>query len=148
MDVEWGDMTEFESFFYSGNGISSGSNKSWSHVYATRPPYAITISGEQLISLVCPNMNVISLDVNDNTQLIELYCSGNQITEINLSDLKKMKTIDCKANHLSAEAINALFESLHDDYQIEMKSINIADNPGTQSCDISVAENKGWIVYR
>jgi len=63
--------------------------------------------------------------VRSNTALTDLYCSYNQ---------------------LSATALNTLFDSVHSNASAEGKSIFIYANPGTDTCNTSIATNKGWTV--
>ena len=92
------------------------------------------------------NNQVSNLDVSKNTALTHLYCDNNQLTELNLSANTALKRLNCESNNLSADALNALFETLHNNTFEYGKTIYIADNPGTYDCDISIAERKGWKV--
>ncbi|MDR1056129.1 MAG: hypothetical protein LBL90_10015 [Prevotellaceae bacterium] len=57
-----------------------------------------------------------------------------------------MTDFGCYNNQLTAAALDALFETLHNNI-IESKSININNNPGASACNPSIAETKGWTVY-
>jgi len=49
-------------------------------------------------------------------------------------------------NNFTAETLNDLFRTLHDnDFS---KTIYIANNPGTEDCDPSIAQAKGWTVEK
>ena len=57
-------------------------------------------------------------------------------------------------NKLTADALNALFTSLHSNTIISMfnnfpieKQIYIGGNPGTDDCNPNIAESKGWTVW-
>jgi len=67
------------------------------------------------------------LDVSKNTKLIYLVCDSNQFT---------------------AEALNALFVTLHGNPPVsgDTKTIYIGNNLGTAACNRSTATNKGWTV--
>jgi len=67
------------------------------------------------------------LDVSKNPALESLWCSDNQLSVIGL---------------------NALFGTLHDNAISDGKSIYISDNPGTDSCNTSIATAKGWEVAK
>jgi hypothetical protein len=70
------------------------------------------------------------LDVSSNTELRELFCSSNL---------------------LSTEALNNLFGTLHDNTivirgRVADKNIYIGNNSGTNVCNPSIAEERGWRV--
>jgi hypothetical protein len=50
----------------------------------------------------------------------------------------------CSWNQLTAAALNALFTSLP---TVQSGIIYISANPGTDTCDRSIATNKGWRFY-
>ena len=98
-----------------------------------------------LESLHCDNNPLTSLDVSNNTALITLECFNNQLASLDVSKNITLTKLWCINNELTASALNALFETLHGNH-IETKSIYISGNPGTDNCDRSIAENKGWTV--
>jgi len=122
-----------------------------------------------LSTLNCSNNQLTSLDLNANTALTTLNCSNNQITNLDASNKVLLSTINCfnnrltsldmsnnialqslncQSNQLSAEALNALFETLHDGNLMGyVKWILIKDNPGTSDCDPGIATKKGWVVF-
>jgi len=53
--------------------------------------------------------------------------------------------LECNNNLFSANALNALFETLHNN-TVSDCDINIDENPGTDDCDKSIAEKKGWKI--
>lgn len=66
----------------------------------------------------------MNLDVKNNTALEDLSCGGNQLT---------------------AAALNALFGTLHDKISPRMY-ISTGNNPGSNTCNLNIATNKGWKV--
>jgi len=89
------------------------------------------------------------LDVSNNTALIHLHIAFTQITRLDVSKNNALWNLVCRENQLSADELNYLFRTL----TIEsvppspyIKSINIRNNPGTQDCNRSIAEEKGWTV--
>ena len=68
-------------------------------------------------------LNLISLDVSKNTMLTNIQCNDNKF---------------------STSVLNFLFETLHNNPG--NKTIYIGGNPGTNYCDRSIAEGKGWTV--
>ena len=121
----------------------------------------------QLKYLWCSSNQLTSLDLSKNTALLNLVCAGNQLTSINLSGCSELMRLDCSDNLLeslnlstntnlydalkcqnnlfTAAGLNALFGTLHSNNNWE-KTIYIGGNPGTGSCNQSIATNKGWIV--
>ena len=97
-----------------------------------------------LIYLACINNKLTALDVNKNTILKELYCGKNAITSLNVSNNTILTILECRNNKLEKEALNSLFNSLHDNWSGEQKRVIINDNPGAGDCDRRIALDKGW----
>lgn len=95
--------------------------------------------------LGCSNNELTELDVSRNPELWGLYCYKNQLTKLNLSGNSKLRALVCENNSFTSEALNTMFETLHNNKIID-KFVYIGGNPGTNNCDISIADNKGWIV--
>jgi len=53
-------------------------------------------------------------------------------------------TLDIANKQLDADALNALFTNLAT--VVSGQTITITGNPGTDTCDVTIAENKGWTV--
>ena len=105
-----------------------------------------------LTSLTCANNLLTTLDVSNNTSLTDLHCGNNQLTSLDLSRNIALTNVIVWNNKLTADALNALFATLHsntimggNNYPIE-KQIHISGNPGTDDCDHNIAESKGWTV--
>ena len=73
-----------------------------------------------------------------------LDCDYTNLRSLNVSGCTALIELSCLHNQLSSEALNALFNSLND--KPVSKIIRIGDNPGTYTCDTSIAEKKGWTV--
>ena len=97
-----------------------------------------------LTKLDCGGNQLTSLDVSKNTAMTELSCSSNQLTNLDVSQNTALAILSCYGNQLTAVALNALFSTLHSN---PGKSIEINNNPGTDTCDKSIAERKGWKLY-
>ncbi len=143
------------------------------HEYSNRNPHIVTIKGK-IKYLDCGNNNLTSLDVSGCTALTELDCYGNNLTSLNVSgctaltelgcwsnnltslDVSKntaLTYLDCEDNKLTSSALNQIFRDLPqrktwtEGYgYTEQSSIFIYRNPGSETCDKSIAENKGWEV--
>ena len=103
-----------------------------------------------LTELYCANNSLTSLDVSKNTALTKLDCAENNLTSLDITKNTALTSyLNCRDNNLSASALNKIFNDLPkgkkwDGY--EQSTIDIGNNPGTDTCDKSIAENKGWIV--
>ena len=99
-----------------------------------------------LITLSCNGNQLRSLDVSNNSELKVLSCSGNHLRSLDLSNNTALTTIDCSHNQLTAAALDALFETLHDNTISGGKTIFTRHNPGISGCDKSIATRKEWLV--
>jgi len=99
----------------------------------------------------CRNNQLTSLDVSKNTELTEFGCDKNRISRLDVSNNNMLDGLYCDFNILSSDNLNNLFESLHSNppsSEFWGKRISISGNPGADECNVSIAENKGWIVYK
>jgi len=101
---------------------------------------------KNLYILDCNNNLLTELDLSQNTNLRYLTCNDNQLTSVKLNS-PVIYWVYLHNNQLSAAALNEIFYSLPDvnDF-VKQRVISISNNPGTETCDKSIAENKGWIV--
>jgi len=97
-----------------------------------------------LNSLQCGYNQLTSLDVSKNIALVGLSCWNNQLKSLDVSNNTMLISLNCYSNQLSAAALDALFTSLHSNGTT--KYISIYDNPGTTTCNPSIATDKGWDV--
>ncbi len=93
------------------------------------------------------------LDVSKNTALEKLDCRDNQLSSLNISQNTALTVLICHDNNFSASALNKIFNDLPQGkiwYDVwgnkQQSTISIGNNPGTDTCDKSIAENKGWSV--
>lgn len=100
----------------------------------------------ELIELNCSHNQLTNLDVSRNTALQRLSCEINQLKSLDLSKNNNLRLVYLRSNELSAAEINSLFKSLHNNKTSKTQLICIGGNPGTDSCDKSIATNKGWKV--
>jgi len=99
--------------------------------------------------LHCQGNQLTTLDLSKCTTLEKLFCSYNQLTTLDLSNCTALTKLYCQNNNFSANALNTLFGTLHsNNFPDDEKQIFIADNPGTEECDVTIAEKKGWIVNK
>lgn len=98
-----------------------------------------------LRDLSCYHNQISNLDVSRNAALESLSCDRNLLTSLDVSNNFLLKSLRCDNNQLQADALNALFGTLHK--ADSRAAIMIRDNPGEFLCDRSIATDKGWTVY-
>ena len=105
----------------------------------------------------CPNLEHIKfpynkltvLDIKKASVLNKLDCYVNSLTTLSINGCKVLQTLNCYDNQLTTEKVNKIFESLP---TISTKpgfreGISKSGNPGSFTCNRSIATNKGWDVY-
>ena len=92
----------------------------------------------------CSHNNLTSLDVSKNTALKDLSCSQNNLTSLDVSKNKELFALYLNHNKFSSSALNKIFTDLPK--ITNWGEISIYVNPGTETCDKSIAEEKGWRV--
>lgn len=104
-----------------------------------------------LTYLDCYDNDLTSLDVSGLKALEHLECDYNDLTSLDIKGCPSLIYVSCSNNDLSAEALNKIFNDLPqskpeiDEYGDETYSIiYFARNPGSNTCDKSIAEKKGW----
>jgi len=159
ISINWGDGPK--------DYLLSLAVQNFSYTYSGNPDVrTVTITGENITHLDCSNIEILSLDitkntalkelkcrfneirsldVTKNTALTELWCDNNRLQALNLSNNIALKTIHVYYNDLTANSLNALFETLHNK-DISGKTIYITKNPGTVECNKNLAETRGWNV--
>jgi Leucine-rich repeat (LRR) protein len=96
--------------------------------------------------LSCSGNQLTSLNVSGFAALFSLWCYNNQLTSLDVSGCPALSSLWCLRNQLSAGALNTLFEALPARSSDDGANIYIADNPGTDACNRSIASNKGWQI--
>jgi hypothetical protein len=151
------------------NGTLSEDDNVFNHKYAETAIHTITLTGEitrlnckgnqitnldvskntVLKFLFCENNQLSSLDVSKNIALAYLICHNNQLSSLDVSKNTAMTILVCENNQFTSSALNVLFGTLHGnlvDGNYGNKVVYISNNPGTSSCNRSIATNKGWTV--
>ena len=157
--VNWGDGTPVDKYTIGNEAIHCG------HAYTTAAARTIFIAGGNVTSLQCFDTQLTALDVSKNMQLTWLELRNNQLSVLDVSKNTTLHGLDCIQNQLTvldvsnntaltwleiqnnlfdAAALNAMFETLHGNPGT--KTIRIADNPGTSTCNQAIATGKGWTV--
>ena len=84
--------------------------------------------------------------------------NNKKLTDINLNlihdgFIKSNIVIYMDGNAFSADTLNKIMTNLPDINSMEKldetytAEIRIGNNPGTVTCDVSIASDKGWLVY-
>jgi hypothetical protein len=99
-------------------------------------------SNPALEQLICYGHLLTSLDVSSNVGLTTLDCTNNYLTSLNIGSNAALTRVSTPQNQLSADALNAMLTALPT-VSVEAK-IYIQDNPGTSTCNKTIAMVKGW----
>jgi len=154
--INWGDGTPSQTY-------TTSVPLSLPHTYTDATARTITITGD-VTYLNCSEQQITALDVSKNTALTELGCDNNQLSSLDMSkntaltDLRcdnnqlyaldvsntMLTYLECQSNQFDATGLNELFGTLNGN--TGRKEIYIANNPGTSTCDKSIATAKGWQV--
>lgn len=107
-----------------------------------------------LTTLWCSHNELTALDVSKCTELTHLLCHYNQLSSLDVSKCTELIELACSDNLLSSNALNKIFNDLPkgkiwEEYNHEYQSnIYILGNPGSETCNKSILENKGWKISR
>jgi hypothetical protein len=147
-------LSSLASLYLSGNQLTtfSGTGLSLLNDLDLNSNQLTSFSGAGLSSLT-------TLYINDNqltsfsgaglSSLTSLYLSSNQLTSIDGGGMELSYVYyyyygsDFQYNNLSASALNAFFTTLGDAAGVLM----VANNPGSATCDPSIATAKGYTVF-
>lgn len=100
-----------------------------------------------LKELDCSNNDQKSLDLTSCSSLKTLNCSYNyRLNSLNIKGCSLLRELDCRYSDLSAEALNKIFNDLPQGISSGYSKIEIYGNPGSNTCDKSIAEKKGWEI--
>jgi hypothetical protein len=104
---------------------------------------ALDVSRNTALTLLyCYENQLTALDVSRNTALTLLNCVDNQLTALDVSRNTALTELHCRNNQLIADTLNALFSGLPAQ---PYGTILIEKNPGSSTCNRSIATEKGWI---
>ena len=157
--IDWGDGTN-ETF------TLTEKDKTYSHKYKEEAAYKIVVTSDnstiieyldlcgclltsldisdkcRLKYLDCGSNLLKTLDTSRNHKLEKLAFQDNKFTSFDASQNTALKYLVCTANEFTAAAIDVLFETLHN----KGGTVCIELNPGTDDCNRTIAEKKGWEV--
>jgi hypothetical protein len=115
-----------------------------------------------LIVLHCKNNLLKILDISNNNKLEFVDCSSNQLSMLIMNSDIHLSQLQCNKNQLSKYELNLIFNKLPNFnssyasvstwYNNDIKLANIfcacGDNPGFDSCNRKIAQNKNWLIWR
>jgi len=135
--VEWGNGSseEFE-FDYDSNHFD------FEYEYKDDTTRTIVITFEDINSgeIWFKDVNITSIAISKIATLESLGCYECELTSLDTGGNPALNNLRIESNKLDVAALNALFSSLN----ANGGKINIKYNPGTDGCDRSIAETKGW----
>jgi len=113
-------------------------------------------SNTELWDLECTHNQLTELKVRGANKLAILKCNENQLSSLDMSGNTASSTLVISNNRLTASALNDLFRTLRPRNSLYAKAggpwisvpgaVIVWDNPGASDCDVTIAEEKGWIV--
>ena len=108
----------------------------------------LNVSNNHLLYILhCEGNLIENLDLSNNVLLENLRISDNRFQSIDVSNNPLLRRICVQGNQFNRDALNNLFDTLPDWSGTNSRGfIEIANNPGTDECDVSIAEAKGWTV--
>ena len=117
------------------------------HDYSGKSLRTVTITGKNITVLECQGNELVSLNFSKNKTLKELNCNSCRLTSLDVSKNVALIRLYCMNNNLTGSALDALFKTLHSNYTAETKMIYITYNPGINDCTMSIAMDKGWMIW-
>jgi len=78
-----------------------------------------------------------------------LSLESNKLSSLSIGNNQELVDIDVSINNISAQELNNIFQMLpiFSDF-FSFAKIYIGGNPGTDSCDVSIATEKNWNVSK
>jgi uncharacterized protein YueI len=133
-EIDISNNTALRSFTYLGGSLTDLDVSKNTNLINLNIRYGYTLNG---------------LDLSKNTELEYLGVSNCDFNKpLDLTNNKKLWGVSLYQNNFSADFLNNVFRTLHNDESINSKQIYVYENLGNDDCDVSIAENKGWIVYK
>lgn len=108
----------------------------------------ISLSGlSSLEDFDCSACSLTSLVLPPGNLFVDLCATNNNLSSVNAngSVIDEGSYCDISSNNMSASALNDFFASLGEANGSAI--LEISDNPGSETCDTSIAEDNGYIVF-
>lgn len=84
-----------------------------------------------------------SLSVSNCPQVATLNVWGSSLSSLSISNMPALATVDVTSGSCSDAELDAIFTALP---TVSSGTIYVGGNPGSDDCDPSIAEAKGWTV--
>ena len=87
----------------------------------------------------CNNCTSLSVTNSNETQI---YAAGAGLVALDITSSPNLNTLQIQNNNLNNTVLNAVFEEL----PTLSGTVSVGSNPGTGTCDTTIATGKGWTV--
>jgi hypothetical protein len=150
-DIDVSRNTSLRHFDCGYNRIASldlAKNTALTHLscYLNRLRHLDVSRNASLTELFCSDNLLTALDVSRNTALTYLFCDDSPLTALDVSRNPSLEFLYLRNCNFSASALDELFETMHGNDFKYGKHAKISGNGGVKSCNIEIAERKGWRV--
>jgi len=109
VSFDWGDSSPEETVTFGVDINDDGEGwYEFSHNYSNKTLHTIIISGDSILALEIPSIQLLTLDVSNNSSLLYLNCSENQLTVLNIGRLINLDYLRCGYNQLTSIDISQL----------------------------------------
>jgi hypothetical protein len=101
----------------------------------------VKIYGSGIKLLICPNLNLVTIDVTSNSDLVHLICSVNLLSSLDVTKNNNLEYLDCSNNQLSSLDVtyNGALRALYC-FSNNLSSLNLTSN--LMLTDLSCYYNK------
>jgi len=148
-------------FIYENNGylitadLSNMTGLYYIGLYDNPSLSSLIVNSANLREVDVSRCALTTLDLSCSTILNGIDASGNNLTSITIANgtaNNDEAIYDLGSNELSASAINAFFTALGEGTPYDKKGLSppliyANNNPGSQTCDPTIATAKSWSVY-
>ena len=98
--IDWGDKDSEKSTYEFDGGCELDDFTYYGYIYLSTSVRTVIITGQNVTSLDCSAISLISLDVSSNPTLMVLWCAYSQLTALDVSRNTALKSLDCSQNQL------------------------------------------------
>jgi len=111
IDIIWGDNSEIETF------TLSETLKSYNHHYTGKPPFTITIEGENVTFFGSSVNQLTDLGFSNMTEITKINCAYNNLTSLDMSGCTALEELTCNNNPLTSLNVS----------NTRLKSLNVSE---------------------
>ena len=102
--IDWGDGTPRETKTFGENDMGLV----FDYKYENDTLHTITITGDNITSLICNENQLKTLNISGLTKLGMLHCADNELTSLNMSKLFGLRKLHCYNNQLTSLNVSGL----------------------------------------